>query len=53
MLNREKAKYTATVKLNGGSYNGSTNDFTISKYPGEEISIGHLQEVNIILPVIN
>lgn len=36
----EKAKYTATVKLNGGSYNGSTNDFTISKYPGEEISIG-------------
>lgn len=36
----EKAKYTATVKLNGGSYNGSTKDFTISKYPGEEISIG-------------
>ena len=36
----EKEKYTATVKLNGGSYNGSTNDFTISKYPGEEISIG-------------
>lgn len=36
----EKVKYTATVKLNGGSYNGSTNDFTISKYPGEEISIG-------------
>ena len=36
----EKAKYTATVKLNGGSYNESTNDFTISKYPGEEISIG-------------
>lgn len=36
----EKAKYTATVKLNGGSYNGSTNDFTTSKYPGEEISIG-------------
>lgn len=36
----EKAKYTATVKLNGGSYKGSTNDFTISKYPGEEISIG-------------
>ena len=35
----EKAKYTATVKLNGGSYNGSTNDFTISKYPGEEVSI--------------
>ena len=36
----EKEKYTATVKLNGGSYNGSTKDFTISKYPGEEISIG-------------
>lgn len=36
----EKAKYTATVKLNGGSYDGSTKDFTISKYPGEEISIG-------------
>ena len=36
----EKKKYTATVKLNGGSYNESTNDFTISKYPGEEISIG-------------
>lgn len=36
----EKAKYTATVKLNGGSYNGSTKDFTISKYPGEEISVG-------------
>lgn len=36
----EKVKYTATVKLNGGSYNGSTKDFTISKYPGEEISIG-------------
>ena len=36
----EKVKYTATVKLNGGSYNESTNDFTISKYPGEEISIG-------------
>ena len=36
----EKAKYTATVKLNGGSYNGSTKDYTISKYPGEEISIG-------------
>lgn len=35
----EKIKYTATVKLNGGSYNESTNDFTISKYPGEEISI--------------
>ena len=28
------------MKLNGGSYNGSTKDFTISKYPGEEISIG-------------
>lgn len=36
----EKEKYTATVKLNGGSYNESTKDFTISKYPGEEISIG-------------
>ena len=36
----EKEKYTATVKLNGGSYNGSIKDFTISKYPGEEISIG-------------
>ena len=36
----EKEKYTATVKLNGGSYNDSTKDFTISKYPGEEISIG-------------
>lgn len=36
----EKEKYTATVKLNGGSYNGSTKDFTISKYPGEEISVG-------------
>ena len=36
----EKAKYTATVKLNGGSYNGSTNDFTISKYPGETFSVG-------------
>lgn len=36
----EKEKYTATVKLNGGSYNGSTKDFTISKYPGEEISLG-------------
>ena len=36
----EKAKYNINVKLNGGSYNGSTNDFTISKYPGEEISIG-------------
>lgn len=36
----EKEKYTATVKLNGGSYNGSTKDFTVSKYPGEEISIG-------------
>lgn len=35
----EKVKYTATVKLNGGSYDGSTKDFTISKYPGEEISI--------------
>lgn len=36
----EKEKYTATVKLNGGSYNESTKDFTISKYPGEEIIIG-------------
>ena len=36
----KKAKYTATVKLNGGSYNGSTNDFTISKYPGETFSVG-------------
>lgn len=36
----EKAKYTATVKLNGGSYNGSTKDFTISKYPGETFSVG-------------
>ena len=36
----EKEKYTATVKLNGGSYNGNTKDFIISKYPGEEISIG-------------
>lgn len=35
----EKKKYTATVKLNGGSYNGSTKDFTTSKYPGEEVSI--------------
>ena len=35
----EKEKYTATVKLNGGSYNGSTKDFTTSKYPGEEVSI--------------
>ena len=36
----EKEKYTATVKLNGGSYNGSTKDFTISKYPGETFSVG-------------